>query len=203
MSMETKAEIPLSLFKSQDLAPLLAAYYEINHLKQLFRQGWLRRGVAKTNCESVAEHTFAMASMAMILADAYFPELDCARVLRMVLVHEFGEVYAGDITPADGVSEDEKRERERLSVRQICERLPQGESYLALWEEFEAGQTPEAQFVRQLDRLEMGLQAAVYRAQTGLPLAEFFSSAHQATQAGVLRDLVEQAERSSAQQIST
>lgn len=195
--MQTKAPIPLSLFNGQPVPALLAAYLEINHLKQLYRQGWLLRGIPREQCESVADHVFGMALLAMIVADTLEdgdPPVDQERVLRMVLVHELGEVYAGDITPADGISDQEKQERERQSVRRVCEHLTQGAQYLALWEEFEAGETLEARLVRQLDRLEMGLQAAVYQAQFNeVNLEEFFRSARAALSDATLVEFLEQA----------
>jgi putative hydrolase of HD superfamily len=78
------------------------------------------------------------------------------------------------------VSQVEKHRLEYGAVRRIVSRLPDGQLYLELWEEFEAGLSPEARFVRQLDRLEMGLQAAVYQLQDHLDGDEFFASARQA-----------------------
>ena len=59
-------------------------------------------------------------------------------------------------------------------------KLPQGESYLEIWEEFEQGETLEAQFIRQVDRLEMGFQAGIYRLQGLIDPQEFFRTTEQA-----------------------
>jgi putative hydrolases of HD superfamily len=158
-------------------SPLVRAYFEIQHLKQLFRQGWLRRGVDEARAESVADHTFGTATMAMLLADALRPELDVERVLRLALIHDLGEAYAGDITPADGVASAEKQTRERTAVQRIVDKLPGGDRYRVLWEEYETAASPEARFVRRVDRLEMALQASVYRAQGCEGLDEFLASA--------------------------
>ena len=184
--METKAENPagllerLSLPPGKEAAPFIQAYFELCHLKQLFRQGWLRRGIPRERCESVAEHSFGVAVLALWLAQAHSPRLDQNKVLRMALLHDCGEIYAGDIIPSDPVTAQEKHQRELEAVRQVFEKLPGGESYVQLWQEFEAGESPEAQFVRQIDRLEMGLQASVYTAQGFAGLEEFFASAQQA-----------------------
>jgi putative hydrolase of HD superfamily len=177
--MEIKAENPIGLLRGGDYAALIAAYFELCHLKQLYRQGWLRRGVPRERCESIAEHSFGVAVLALWLVQAR-PELDADKVLRMALLHDLGEVYAGDITPDDGMSEEEKHRREAEAVQQILSRLPRGQEYIQLWDEFEAGASAEARFVRQLDRLEMGLQAAVYQGQGLIDGSEFFASARQA-----------------------
>ena len=188
--MQTKAPMPMPHWRAAQAAPLIQAYVEFNHLKQLYRQGWLQRGVPHARCESVAEHTFGVAVLALFIADAHFPSLDAAKVLRMALLHDFGEIYAGDITPADGVSRDDKQRLERQAAQQVFGKLPHGAAYLELWEEYERGASPEAQFVRQIDRLEMALQASVYEHQELADLSEFFSSVEQALTAPELQTLL-------------
>ena len=168
--------------------PVIEVFYEFNHLKTLFRQGWLRAGIPREQCETVAEHTLGVALLALFLADAHFPQLDKARLVRMALLHDFGEIYAGDIVPGK-MSLEEKHELERKSVERVLGKLPNGREYLAVWEEFEAGQTAEARLLRELDRLEMGLQAAVYE-QDGLgKLDKFFDSADRALSTPELRNI--------------
>lgn len=191
--MQTKAENPVSLLPAAAPA-LLQAYFELSHLKQLYRQGWLRRGVSKERCESVAEHSFGVALLALWLVETQYPQLDAEKVLRMALIHDFGEVYAGDIIPGDAVEPEQKYRQEEASIRQVFEKLPGGEVYICLWQEFEQGQTPEARLVRQLDRLEMGLQAAVYRAQGLGGLQEFSASAMQALSEEEWGELLSQAD---------
>ena len=130
-------------FHGENLPGWIAAYFEIAHLKQLYRQGWLRRGIPRERCESVAEHTFGTALLAWWLAQAYFPDLDSVRVLRLALLHDLGEVYAGDLIPEEGVPPAEKHARELESVQKIFAKLPEGKLYLQLWLEFEEGSTPE------------------------------------------------------------
>ncbi|MBN1146901.1 MAG: HD domain-containing protein [Anaerolineales bacterium] len=194
--MEVKAENPASLLQGEDLSPLVQAYFELCQLKQLYRQGWLRRGVPRQRCESVAEHSFGVALLALWLAEAYYPELDGGKLLRMALLHDFGEIYAGDIIPGDGVPPQDKSRREAESVAQVLGKLPGGEAYVALWEEFERGDTPEARFVRQVDRLEMGLQARVYQAQGFERMQEFLASARQALTEQALLEILAAVEAS-------
>jgi putative hydrolase of HD superfamily len=177
--VEKKAEIPDQLLQADHASFIAQSYFELCRLKQLYRQGWLRRGVPRERCESVAEHSFGVALLALWLAQADFPQLDAGKVLRMALLHDFGEIYAGDIIPGDNLPVQEKREREAQSVEKVLGKLPEGETYVALWREFELGDSPEARFVRQVDRLEMGLQAGVYAAQGFAGMDEFFASARQ------------------------
>jgi len=178
--MEAKAENPVTLLPDDPSQPFLEGFFELCHLKQLYRQGWLRRGIPNQRCESVAEHSFTVAVLALWLSQAYFPQLDLNRVLRMALLHDIGEVYAGDIIPSDQVSEAEKHRLERASLEKVLGKLPARQEYLELWLEFEHGESPEAIFVRQIDRLEMGLQARVYQAQGLVGMDEFIDSARQA-----------------------
>lgn len=192
--MITKQEPPLQTVRQahpgQKFSTIVEAYFALNQLKQLYRQGWLRRGLPAEHCETVAEHVFAMAMLAGWLVDSHFPTLNRDTVLRMTLIHELGEIYAGDLIPADGVPAPEKHRRERAAIQQVVEGLPEAEAYLALWEEFEQGRTPEACFVRQVDRLEMAFQAAVYASQGSPNMAEFLASADAAITDPCLRDLL-------------
>lgn len=190
--MITKGRLPALSLEGRDTPALIEAYFELNHLKQLYRQGWLRRGLPAERCESVAEHIFGMAMLAWWIADTTFPELDRDKVLRMILLHELGEIYIGDIVPADGVAAEEKNRLEREGFQRVVGKLPRGAEYLTLWEEFEQGETAEARFTRQLDRLEMAFQAAVYEHQTGLPVDEFFATTSAALADSRLREIFEQ-----------
>jgi len=176
-TMKTKAPIPISSLNRDDLSPFISFYFEFTHLKQLYRQGWLTNGIPIEQCESVAEHSFGVAVTAMILADTLFPELDTLKVLRMALIHDLGEVYAGDIIPGDLISSERKYQLERDAMVRIFSSLSNGELYIKLWEEFENRTSPEARFVLQIDKLEMALQASVYEHQRPENLIEFFQSA--------------------------
>jgi len=180
--MQTKAPNPISLLEESNTHPVIAAYFEISHLKQLYRQGWLQRGIPQEQCESVAEHSFGVAVLALMLAEVINPDLDPLKVFRMALIHDFGEIYAGDFTPGDKIPPGKKYHLERESISQVFGKLPRGDEYIQLWDEFEAGGTPEAQFIQQIDKLEMVLQASVYEHQGWDNLNEFFDcSRHRIT----------------------
>jgi len=193
--MITKAVGPdESIDLGEGADPVLASYYRLMRLKRLYRQGWLKRGLPAELCESVAEHTFGTAILALlVLGPDNRDGADGSRAALMALVHELGESYAGDITPVDGVSKAEKRELERASILRALDGHPDAAWFLGLWEEFEEGASPEARFVRELDRLEMGLQAALQAAEGHAGMEEFFASARRSVKGERLRGLLEEA----------
>ncbi|HWQ84427.1 MAG TPA: HD domain-containing protein [Anaerolineales bacterium] len=178
--METKGSFQLEKLAGCAGAEWVRTYFELSRLKQLYRQGWLKRGLSRERCESVADHSFAAALLAYWLARAEFPELDAGRVLSMALMHDLGEVYVGDLIPQDKINPLTKHEMESQAVNQIFANLPEGDLYIQVWEEYEAASSPEARFVRQIDRLEMALQASLYEHQGERNMQEFFDSAGQA-----------------------
>lgn len=147
------------------LAPVLLGALD---LKALPRAGWLRVGIAGP--ESVAAHSWGIALLVLAVPA---PELDQARMLAFACVHDLAEARAGDITPHDGVPPAEKHARE---ARAAAELLGPAPALHALWQEYEAQACPESRFVRQLDRLDMALQALRYAAD-GADTAEFLRSA--------------------------
>jgi putative hydrolases of HD superfamily len=199
MTMVTKAAGPDELLElERDADPALSAYLRLMRLKRLYRQGWLKRGLPEELCESVAEHSFGTALLALLIAGkagrgGEFGELDSGHAALLALVHEMGESYAGDITPVDGVSRERKEELERDAIMRALEGHPDRDWLLSLWEEFEGGKTPEAKFVRQLDRLEMGLQAALQEAEGFPGMGEFYDSARRTVVEPRLRALLEEA----------
>ena len=184
--METKRPGAIRHLPPGTATPLLRAMYEFQHLKTLYRQGWLRAGVPRDQCESVAEHSMGVAMLSLFLADAHFPELDRTKILLLALLHDFGEIHAGDIVPGK-MSLEEKHELEKAAVERVLAKLPNGKEYLAVWEEYEACETPEARLVKQVDRLEMGIQASVYEHENFADLSDFFDSTDKALSDPALR----------------
>ncbi len=143
-------------------------------LKTLYRQGWLQRSVKEEQCESAADHSFGMAILALLLCP---PELDKQKVLEIALLHETGESIIGDLTPSDNISESEKSRMELEAVEEIFSKIPEGDRFISLWKEFEYETSAEGRFVRQLDKLEMGLQAEVYSKLEGNDAVALIKSA--------------------------
>ena len=106
----------------------------------------------------------------------------------MGLLHDFGEIYAGDIVPGK-MSLGDKHELEKASVERVFLRLAKGREYLAVWQEFEESRTPEARFMKEIDRLEMALQASVYEHEGLAELGVFFESADKALSTPKLREI--------------
>jgi putative hydrolases of HD superfamily len=187
--MKTKRPDAIRHLDGQNTLPIVQVFYEFNHLKSLYRQGWLRAGIPEAHCETVAEHSLGVALLALFLADECQAGLDKHKLVLMGLLHDFGEIYAGDIVPGKMALAD-KHALERQSVERVFSRLPRGADYLAIWEEFEAGATAEARFLKEIDRLEMGLQASVYEHEGLGDLSVFFDSADQALSTPRLRDIL-------------
>ena len=144
-------------------------------LKKVRRSGWVLRGIP--DAESVSDHSYRMAVMALLCA----PEgIDAAHAVSLCLVHDLAEAIVGDITPFDGVGPGEKRALELAAMEQIAQSLPRRESsqqLLDLFKEYNAASTPEAKFVKDLDKLEMLVQAREYEdANPQIDLSDFFSS---------------------------
>jgi putative hydrolase of HD superfamily len=190
--LQTKSPAPFQYLHDTKTIPLIEVYYEFNQLKVLYRQGWLKRGLSPQQCESVADHTLGVAVLSMWIADLYFPDLDVLKVIRLALIHDFGEIYAGDITPADDIDAKQKKHLEHDAVQAIFSRLPNGIKYIALWEEYEAAQSPEARLVQQIDRLEMGLQASIYRRLGLSSPGEFLDSARKSQHEPELKKIFEE-----------
>ena len=138
-------------------------------LKALPRAGWQRVGIVDP--ESVAAHSWGVAWLALLLCP---PELDRERVLTIALVHDLPELRAGDITPHDGISAEEKRAREAAAAQALLGEEP---ALLAAWQEYEDHQTAASRFVHQLDKLDMALQAIRYAREQGRDTAECVESA--------------------------
>ena len=106
--------------------------------------------------ENDAEHMYHFAMMAMVLAEYANDPVDLPHVLKMILVHDIVEIDAGDAFVYDAQAQVGKREREERAADRIFGLLPadQEREMRALWEEFEAEETPEARFAASIDRLQ-------------------------------------------------
>ena len=171
-----------------DVQTIRERLLEALQLKEVARAGWLRVGVRSP--ESVAAHSWGVAWLALVLC----PEgLDRERVLSISIVHDLPEVRAGDITPHDGVSKTEKAALERDGLLALTEGLPRAAALKAFWEEYEAGETAEARFVKACDKLDMALQAARYADAQPVSTREFVESALRKLPAGLLAALADPA----------
>ncbi len=160
-----------------DASTLGELFRNAGRLKDLRRSGWVDHGVDQP--ESVADHSFGVAFMAMVLGDLL--GLDTPKLMRMSLLHDLGEVLVGDLTPAMNPPPSGKRAAERAALRQILSGIENGRAYIDLWEEYERGVSPEARLLKNIDKLEMALQAAAYaKRHPEKDLTQFLSSARRA-----------------------
>lgn len=138
------------------MGDILAFLEEAGRLKRVERAGWRRRGVEVP--ESVAEHTYRVAVLAMLLSD--IEKADTLRAVRMALLHDLPEARTGDLLPGT----PGKKEAEEKAMRDLLSSLPKGlkEEYRRLWEEYASGKGKEARIVKEADKLEMLLQALEY-----------------------------------------
>jgi putative hydrolase of HD superfamily len=137
----------------------------VGRLKRLPRTGWVEAGVGEP--ESIADHSFRTAVLAMVLAD--LEGLDSDKAMRMALLHDLAEAETGDLTP------DQKSERgaayaseERQALEKVLSTLPKelSATYTSLLVEYNRGESAEALAVARADRLEMLLQALEYEGES-------------------------------------
>ena len=131
------------------------------NLKSISRQGWIDKLSIK-NPESVADHSYSMAIMAMIISD--LENYDSEKILKMTLLHDLAESKIGDITPEQITSEN-KMKIENDAFNEIIDQLPETvkSQYLEIWKEYQNNNSKESLFVHQIDKLEMALQAKIYQ----------------------------------------
>lgn len=142
-------------------------------LKLLPRTGWLQRGVA--HAESVAEHSFGVALLALVVGDAV-PGIDRGRLLAIAVLHDAAEALLGDLPAAARrhLGVEAKHEAEHNALAEMVGGLPGRDDYLALLAEYRTGSSAEARLVKGIDRLEMLVQALAYERAGSRALAEFW-----------------------------
>ena len=140
---------------TSEIHGVLAFLRAAEQLKNTHRSAWTSDGQP----ESVAEHTWRLCLMALLLGDS-FPGVDFARLVKICIIHDLGEAIGGDIPAIYQVPGESKAAQERADLLQLLEPLP--ERLLAeitgLWDEYEAAATPEARLAKALDKLETIMQ---------------------------------------------
>ena len=147
------------------------------NLKKISRQGWIDR-LSLNNPESVADHTYSMAIMGMVISD--LQNYDSEKIIKMILLHDLAESKIGDHTPEE-LSKDEKKKLENNAFNEIIKNLPDliKLEYLQIWQEYQEKNSQESNIVHQIDKLEMALQAKIYEkdGHSKDKLESFFESA--------------------------
>lgn len=126
---------------------------EIDKEKNIFRQTYLADGMRK---ENDAEHTWHMALFVMVLSEYANEDIDVLKTMKIVLIHDLIEIYAGDTYAYDSKGNESKRGRELAAADRLFNILPkdQAEEFRALWDEFEENITPEARFANTMDKIQ-------------------------------------------------
>ena len=148
--------------KQRDLITFLG---KIEKLKCNTRHSWTSSG----RRESVAEHSWRLAVMAMLCADEY-PDVDINKVVKMCLIHDFGEAVTGDIPSFYKTKENEKEETEALAS--LLSSLPEcyKDEFSLLFAEMDALETKEAKLFKALDNMEAVISHNEADISTWLPL---------------------------------
>ena len=130
----------------------LSFIVEIDRLKGVLRQNSLADG---SRHENSAEHSWHVALLALVLAEYAAAPIDVAHAVRMLLIHDLVEIDAGDTFAYDAQGISTQRQREQTACERIFGLLPpaQAQDFRTLWEEFDAGETPEARYALAVDRL--------------------------------------------------
>ncbi len=125
----------------------------IDEMKNIFRRNLIIDGSRR---ENDAEHSWHLAMLAMILEEYSAEKIDLERVLKIALVHDLIEVYAGDTFAYDEKGNEDKHEREVKAADKLFGMLDsiQGAEIRALWDEFEAMETAESRYANAIDRIQ-------------------------------------------------
>jgi len=136
---------------------------QIEFIKEIDKLKYIQRKTRLFNSdrnENDAEHSWHLAVMALVLTQHANADIDILKVVKMVLIHDIVEIDAGDVFIYDTQKNHSNTDEELMAARRIFGILPkeQAEELIAVWEEFETGETNEAKFARSMDRLEPLLQ---------------------------------------------
>jgi putative hydrolase of HD superfamily len=138
------------------LSAQLAFIIEVDKVKQIVRKTKL---FDRSRFENDAEHSWSLSLMALVLQEYADEPVDVLKVIKMVLIHDVVEIDAGD-TFLYASERADTYAVELAAAKRIFGMLPgrAGREFLELWEEFEAGRSPEARYAKALDRLEPLMQ---------------------------------------------
>lgn len=146
-------ETPLPDTIDARLRQQLTFLIEVDKLKTILRQSPL---AADRRRENDAEHSWHLAMMVIILAEHADEPIDIGHTIKLVLIHDLVEIYAGDTPIYHPTMGADQAEREIKAAERLFGLLPEDQAaeIRALWDEFEARTTPEARFAKAMDRLE-------------------------------------------------
>ncbi len=140
-------------------------YLLANKLKYRIRSGWDKDhwNVNSERLESIAEHVYGTCILAISLDSEFELDLDIGKVLKMLTIHEIGEVLIGDITPFDEITSEEKIELEHKAMQNVIGDLVKKDELFNLLLEFDEHKTKESKFSYLCDKIEADIQAKIYQ----------------------------------------
>lgn len=177
---------------SKNTLNYLQFFKEVGKSKRLLRSGWVREKIKDP--ESIAEHSFRIGVLVMILADKFGYNLDKIKLMKMALIHDLGASITGDVVSTRGEiidlqKRDEKEIREREEIRKVFDKVGEGDEYVAVFDEMINRITVEAKVFEELDKLEMALQAFEYEEEQGKNLEEFFMNTEMFMKESLLKEI--------------
>lgn len=139
----------------KELEGILSFLRSAEQLKNTYRSSHTSTG----RTESVAEHTWRLCLMALILGE-FFQNVDISRVIKICIVHDLGEAINGDIPAPSQNNSVDKSENERNDLLQLISSLPENlqKELVELWDEYENASSEEAKTAKALDKLETIIQ---------------------------------------------
>ena len=149
-----KNQNPYNKYKTIINNDILKLYYQFTHLKNIYRQGWLTSllGMKYENkVESVADHSWSVTMLAMSIIEKYDLDFDIEKCMKLAMIHELGEIYAGDFIP-NQVTKEEKHKLEERAVDELLNSIEFDNDFKELWLEYENKKSPEADFIKQVDK---------------------------------------------------
>ncbi|XP_055903186.1 uncharacterized protein LOC129939255 [Eupeodes corollae] len=188
---ENSGEIKEKSCFQSSLADILRFMELVGNLKHTKRTGWVLRDV--NDCESISGHMYRMSMMTFLLEEK--EGLNRIRCMELALVHDLAESLVGDLTPFCGVAKEDKKAMELSAMADICKLVdPRGKRIMELFEEYEEGQSAESKFVKDLDRLDMVMQAFEYEKRDNCLMKhqEFFDSTEGKFQHPFIQKLVKE-----------
>lgn len=141
--------------KPSEIDGILEFFRSTEQLKTTLRSSWTSTG----HSESVAQHTWRLCLMALVLAPSY-PDVDFAKLVKICIIHDLGEAIGGDIPATQQAPGMGKAAQERADLLELLHPLPERirEEILSLWDQYEAASSPEARLAKALDKLETIMQ---------------------------------------------
>lgn len=151
--------------KDNKVESAIRFYLLATQLKYRIRSGWDKThwNISAERLESIAEHIYGTCVLALSIDSEFNANIDIDKVVKMLILHELGEIVIGDITPFDNIGPEEKKKKEHEAIGRVVGDLVKKDEYLSLLDEFNDKKTKEAVFAYHCDKIEADIQAKCYQ----------------------------------------